>query len=213
MSLTALGVTAITDFVLAGEALFLAGLLVARPKQRWSAVWYWQGVLLMLALGAFIGGVDHGFFQIAGETHVRKMVQHTTWVVLGVLTAATVMTVVAQFLDTRWRRIGAIAAAVQFVLFVIAIPIVDSFAIVIVNYVPVMLWSLVCNIRGLRDGTGTWPMILSIVVALAASTAQALGLRLSDAIDRNGVYHLGMMIAVWLSFLGGLRLKGQGASA
>src|SRR6187431_2074309 len=93
MSLTALGVTAITDFVLAGEALFLAGLLVARPKQRWSAVWYWQGVLLMLALGAFIGGVDHGFFQIAGETHVRKMVQHTTWVVLGVLTAATVMTV------------------------------------------------------------------------------------------------------------------------
>lgn len=207
MPIGALGITAITDFILAGEGLFLAGLLVARPKARYSAAWWWQVALLLLAVSAFLGGVDHGFFQPAGETHARRAVHHATWIVIGLMTVATVLTIAEQFLN-RWRRAAYFAAAVQFAGYLVAIPIVDSYAVVIINYVPIMLWSLVCNVRGLRDGSGSWPMILSILVALLSSAAQALNWRLSDVIDRNGVYHLGMMLAVWLSYEGGLRLKG-----
>ena len=207
--MTPLAVTALTDFILAGEGLFLAGLLIARPKARYSAAWFWQIALLLLALSAFLGGVDHGFVQPLGETHARRAVHHATWIVIGLMTVATVLTIAEQFLG-RWRRAAYAAAVVQFAAYLVAIPIVDSYAVVIVNYVPVMLWSLVCNVRGLRDGSGTWPMILSIVVALLSSAAQALNWRLSDVIDRNGVYHLGMMVAVWLSYKGGLRLKGFG---
>ena len=204
--MTPLAVTALTDFVLAGEGLLVAGLLIARPKARYSAAWFWQMALLLLAVSAFLGGVDHGFFQPAGETHERRVVHHATWIVIGLLTVATALTIAEQFLG-RWRRAAYAAAAVQFAAYLVAIPIVDSYAVVIINYVPVMLWSLVCNVRGLRDGSGTWPMILSIVVALLSSAAQALNWRLSDVVDRNGVYHLGMMVAVWLWYKGGLRLK------
>lgn len=208
MHLSALGVTSITDFILAGEAFFFGGLLVARRKRRWSAAWFWQIALLLLAIGAFVGGVDHGFFQIAGDTHTRKAVQHTTWFVIGVLTLVTFLTVVEQFLEPRWRRVLYTVAGLQFVVYLLAIRLLDSYAVVIASYASIMVWSLLCNIRGLRDGTGTWPMILGILVALAASAVQATGLRLSESVDHNGLYHAGMMMAVWLSYRGGLRLKG-----
>jgi hypothetical protein len=99
-------------------------------------------------------------------------------------------------------------AGLQFAAYLAAIPLVDSYAVVIAGYAPIMVWSLVCNVRGLRAGTGTWPMILAIVVALASSAIQATGFRLSESVDHNGLYHAGMMIAVWLSYRGGLRLKG-----
>jgi hypothetical protein len=37
--MTAEAITAITDFLLAAEALFLAGRMTARPKDRFSAAW------------------------------------------------------------------------------------------------------------------------------------------------------------------------------
>lgn len=207
MPVTAPAVTSITDFILAGEGFFLAGLLVARHKRRYCAAWFWQCALLLLAVGAFIGGVDHGFLQ-AADSRIHTVVQHATWVVIGVLTLVTFLTVVEQFLDARWHQVSYAVAGLQFVAYLAAIPLVDDFRVVIGGYAPVMLWSLVCNVRGLRDGTGTWPMILSIVVALASSVIQVAGIRLSESIDHNSLYHAGMMVAVWLSYRGGLRLKG-----
>ena len=121
---------------------------MARRKQRYSAAWFWQGALLLLAIGAFIGGVDHGFFQVAGDTSVRKMVQHTTWFVIGLLTFATFLTVVEQFLDARWRRIAYTVAGLQLALYLAAIPLVDTYGVVIAGYLPVMSWSLVLQRSG-----------------------------------------------------------------
>jgi hypothetical protein len=63
--MTALAITAITDFLLASEAFFLAGRLSSTPKDRFSAAWYFSGVLLLLGVAALLGGIDHGFFQPA----------------------------------------------------------------------------------------------------------------------------------------------------
>ena len=37
--MTRVAVTAVTNFLLAGEVLFLAGMTVAVPKRRFSAAW------------------------------------------------------------------------------------------------------------------------------------------------------------------------------
>jgi hypothetical protein len=206
--LTALDVSALTDFVLAAETFFLSGLLFARPKARYSAAWFWQWSLLLLAVSAFIGGIDHGFIQVAGDTPVRKAVQHTTWVVVGFVTVATFLTIVKQFLAERWHRALTAIALLQFALYLAAIFRVDTYAVVVANYVPVMIWALVANVRGLRDGTGHWPIIAGIGAGIAASVAQAAGWRLSATFDQQSVYHVGMMAAVACSYVGGLRLKG-----
>jgi hypothetical protein len=209
--LTALDVTALTDFALAAETFFLSGLLFARPKTRYSAAWFWQWALLLLAVSAFIGGVDHGFIQAAGDTPVRKAVQHTTWMVVGLVTAATFLTMVRQFAADRWHRPLAAIAVLQFVVYLVAIVRVDRYAVVVANYALVMIWAicaLAANRRRLRRGTGQWPIIAGIGAAIAASIAQAAGWRLSETFDRQSVYHLGMMVAVAFLYVGGLRLKG-----
>jgi len=209
--LTALGVTALTDFALAAETFFLSGLLFARPKVRYSAAWFWQWALLLLAVSAFIGGVDHGFIQVAGESPVRKAVQHTTWVVVGLVTAAVFLTMVRQFTAERWHRVLAAVAVLQFVVYLVAIVRIDRYAVVVANYALVMIWAiwvLAANGRRLRRGGGHWPIIAGIGAAIAASVAQAAGWRLSETFDRHAVYHVGMMVAVALLYVGGLRLKG-----
>jgi hypothetical protein len=51
-------------------------------------------------------------------------------------------------------------------------------------------------------------MIAGIAVVLVSSGAHAARIGLSAAIDYNGVYHVGMMAAVLLTYRGGLQLKG-----
>ena len=75
--MTALAITAITDFLLAGEAFFLAGRLSSKSKDRFSAAWYFSGVLLLLGVAALLGGIDHGFFQPANLP--RYVIQRSDW--------------------------------------------------------------------------------------------------------------------------------------
>jgi hypothetical protein len=77
---TPLAITSITNFVLAGEVLFLAGRMTAIPKDRFSAAWYWSEILLLLGLGALIGGIDHGLFE---ASHQRYFIERANCVVLA----------------------------------------------------------------------------------------------------------------------------------
>ena len=61
--MTAEAITAITDFLLAAEAFFLAGRMTARPKDRFSAAWYFCGVLLLLGMAALLGASTMASFD------------------------------------------------------------------------------------------------------------------------------------------------------
>ena len=203
--MTALAWTALTDFVLACEAFFVTGLLAARPKARWSAAWFWQFAMGMLALGALLGGIDHGFVEPLELPEARKPVQRATWLVLGLLTWFVFLTACKQFFPPRTRRWGYLAANLQVASYPALMLLLDSFAVVVVNYGPVLLLLLGLSIAGLRSGKGSWPMVAGLLIALAASAAQAAGLA-APPLDRNGLYHLGVMVAVGFLYLGGLRL-------
>ena len=64
--MTILAVTSITNILLASLVFFLAGRMSRIPKARFSAAWYFTGVLLLLGVAALIGAVDHGSFESAG---------------------------------------------------------------------------------------------------------------------------------------------------
>ena len=84
---------------------------------------------------------------------------------------------------------------------------VGSFGVVVLNYAPVMLLLLGLSIAGLASGKGSWQMIVGILIAFAASAVQALGVNVLAPLDRNSLYHLGIMLAVVFLYLGGLRLE------
>ncbi len=207
MTLTPLALTAITNFILAWEASFLAGHLWAQPKARGSAMWWWAAALSALALSALLGGIDHGFFEPQGQTPPRKLLEHINWFVLGVLTALALVTAARQFLSPRGQRVALAFAAVQLAIYTGLLFLVDSFLLVLANYAPVMLLLLGLSVRGLRTGLGSWPLIIGIGLAFGASGVQAAGVDVFLPFDRNSLYHFGMMAAVIFLYLGGRRLK------
>lgn len=202
--MTAEAITAITDFLLAKVAFFLAGRMTARPKDRFSAAWYFSGVLLLLGMAALLGGIDHGFVRPANLN--RYLIQRSDWMVLGGVTFCLLMTTAKQFFPPKWQRVAWIVAAVQFVGYAAAVLLADSFAVVVLNYSPVMLLLLTMNIVGLRSGLGSRHMIAGILILFLASGIQAAGVNTFTPVDRNGLYHLVSMIGVAFMYLGGVRL-------
>jgi hypothetical protein len=198
-------ITAITDLLLAGEVFFLAGRMSRIPKDRFSAAWYFSGVLVLLGVAAFLGGVDHGFFEPANIP--RYSIQRSDWIVLGGVTFCLLMTTAKQFFPPKVQRVVSIVALVQFVANAAAVLLVDSFLDVILNYVPVMLLLLVMSLIGLRTGRGSPQMIVGILILFAASGIQAAGVDVFTPLDRNGVYHLVSMIGVTFMYFGGVQLK------
>ena len=205
--MTILAVTSITNILLASLVFFLAGRMSRVPKARFSAAWYFTGVLLLLGVAALIGAVDHGFFEPANVP--RYVIQRADWIALGGVTFCLLMTTAKQFFDPRFHKVLLIVAVVQFAADSAAVLLVDSFLDVILNYAPVMLLLLVMNIVGLKNGTGSLSMILGIVILSAASAIQAVGWDAFSPLDHNGVYHVVSMLGVVFLYLGGLILKAK----
>ena len=203
--MTVLAVTSITNILLASVVFFLAGRMSRTPQERFSAAWYFTGVLLLLGVAALIGAVDHGFFEPAGLP--RYFIQRADWIVLGGVTFCLLMTTAKQFFAPRVQWILLIVAMIEFVAETAAALLVDSFLDVILNYAPVMLLFLAMNILGLRQGTGSMQMIIGILILSAASATQAVGWDRLSPLDHNGVYHVVSILGVVFLYLGGASLK------
>ena len=203
--MTAQALTAITDLLLAAEVFFLAGRMTGKPKERFSAAWYFSGALLLLGVAALIGGIDHGFFEPTNMP--RYPIQRSDWIVLGGVTFFLLMTTTQQFFPPTIHRVVFVVAAVQFAADSVVVLLVDSFLDVILNYVPVVLLLLVMSLFGLRSRQGSHEMVAGILILFAASGIQAAGVDSFMPLDRNGLYHLVSMVGVGFLYLGGMHLK------
>lgn len=206
-----LAITSITNFVLAGELFFLAGLMVKTAKARFSAAWFWAGAMLALATSALLGGIDHGFVEPAGLD--RYLLQRPNWLVVGLVTFFTLLATARQFLSPRWQRPVLILAATQLVVYAIAVLLVGDYLVVIVNYAPVVLLLLALSVRGLRDRAGSWQMVVGIVVLLTATTVQALNVDVLSPLENDGLYHVIAIVGAPFLYLGGQRLDVAGSAA
>jgi hypothetical protein len=122
------------------------------------------------------------------------------------VTFCLLVTTAKQFCPPKLQNITLIVAIVQFAVYAIAVLLVDSFAVVIVNYVPVMILLLVMSCISLRSGRGSSQMIAGILILFAASGLQAAGVNVFMPLDRNGLYHVVSMVGVAYLYLGGVQL-------
>lgn len=200
-----LAITSVTNFILAGELFFLAGLMVRTPRARFSAAWFWAGAMLALAASALIGGIDHGFIEPAGLS--RFWVQRPNWIVVGLVIFCMLLATARQFLAPGWQRPVLALATIQLLAYAILVLQVENFGIVIANYLPVMLLLLVLSISGTRYGEGSWPMVAGILLLLVASIVQVLRIDMFSPVSGDGLYHLISMAGVVFMYWGGQRLK------
>jgi hypothetical protein len=199
-------VTSITNFVAAGEAFLAAGYLLGRIDLSATAACCWGLAMLFLALGLLIGGIDHGFFEQKMDSRGRMIMQKATWICIGIMTFFTLLTALYRFASVGWHIPVAIIGFVQFLIFCFFAVRIHKYLVVIINYAPILLLLLVLNLIGLPSGSGSWWFITGILISIAASGLQALGVDNFSPVDRNGLYHIVTMGAIIFFFIGGLDL-------
>jgi hypothetical protein len=201
-------VTSMTNFMLAGEAFLAAGFLLGRAPLHASAASFWALAMLFLAASMLVGGLDHGFFEQKGDTRDRMIMQKITWVCGGIMTFFTLLTTRYQFASGGLRVTFIIVGLVQLVIFCFLAVRIHNFLVVIINYTPILIVLLILNTIGISAGSGSWYMIVGILISIAASAFQALAVDIFAPVDRNGLYHIVMMAAVIFLFLASFTLKG-----
>jgi hypothetical protein len=203
--MNASAVTSITNFLLASEVFFFAGRLAQNPKARFSAAWFWSGMMLLLGSATLIGGIDHGFFQ--GSDLPRTCIQRLTWIFLGAMTFFLLMTIATQFFTRPVRRFFLIFGIAQFAGAAVAVLLIASYGVVILNYAPVMLLLLVLCLKDLKGNPGFRKLVAGILILFTASAIQRSSITAFAPLDQNGLYHLISMVGIVYLYLGGKNLR------
>ena len=198
--------TAVTNFIVAGEMYFFAGLFFNRTHARFSASWLWAVSMLLMATNMMIGGIDHGFVENLFSVEVDPL-ERINWTVIGVMTLTVFAATARQYFKPSVERILLILAAVQFVIYLVVMFMNEDFLVVIINYAPVLLLLLVCTAFGLKNGTGRWSMVLGIVIAFIASGVQAADIDTFSPINNDGLYHIILFFGAIFLYLGGYQFK------
>ncbi|MBP7604992.1 MAG: hypothetical protein KBA15_13755 [Spirochaetes bacterium] len=206
--MTPLALTAITNFLWAGQAFFLAGILFGGMDEFAGPYGVWAVALALMGLGALLGGIDHGFFEPMGrETRGRVVMQKLSWIVAGAMTFSIILVCALRFFEGTLRDVIIAIGAVQLCVFLVFIFLTDKFLVVVINYAPVMLLFLGLNIYGLSSGTGSVNLVAGLIIAFIASAVQVAKVNIFHPLNWNGLYHLIMMIATLFLYMGGLDLR------
>ena len=74
--INALELVSISDFVLSIVCLFLAGLTLGNGKTNKSPDTYLGFFIIFIGLSAFMGGLNHGFFQPLDQSYYPKLLTY-----------------------------------------------------------------------------------------------------------------------------------------
>jgi hypothetical protein len=198
--------TAITNFIVAAELFFLAGMFVKRNHAPLSASGLWAGAIFLMATSMLIGGVDHGFVESQFPNVINPLTR-LNWTITGVMTWMVFAATARQFFKPATASILLWLASIQFIIYVVVMFISSDFLVVIINYAPVLIFLLVCTLLGIKHGTGRWSMVAGIVIAFIASGLQAANVDIFSPLDHDGLYHVVLFAAAIFLYRGGYQFK------
>ena len=155
------------------------------------------------------GAFSQAFVPILAEYRNRQSPEETRGLVdaVGTVLFLVLLAAAAQFFPASLLGWVQLLGALQFLGNTLLVLFIDDLLVLTLNYAPVMLLLLAANTRGLRTGTGSWPMVFGLLLLLVAAGVQASGFDALVPLDHNGLYHLVSMAGVWCLFLAGKQLK------
>ncbi|MFQ5525962.1 MAG: hypothetical protein ACE5GX_06825 [Thermoanaerobaculia bacterium] len=200
--------TVLTDYILAALGLIL-GLRLWRGTTAWgSSRRLWAASLLAMAVAALAGGTAHGFADRAGAAGHWVLWRITVWAI-GVASLSLAAAAARFALSKRAARTVCALFGLQFAIYAVWMLWHDSFAYVLLEYLPAMVFVLaVASWQWSRRGWpgGPW-VVAGILVSFLAAGIQASGLTLHRHFNHNDLYHVVQMVGVYLLYRGGALLS------
>lgn len=168
------------------------------PALGWGAVRWLRLHLQLSAVGAVLGGIQHGF-----QAHLSAWADQAVWT--GTLAALVLATgALVAFAVALWAAPGARRPLqVEVVLLVglglgIGVP-TGAFAAILAVWIPALIRVALLAGRAAREGDGGARVVLgSLAVSLVGAAIQGLGLAPHPSFNHNDLFHVVQMAAVVL---------------
>jgi hypothetical protein len=199
--------TMLTDFLIAAICVAFAVSLDRAALSLVSARGLWALSFAFTAIAAIIGGVVHGF-----ALHLTGAAKHRLWkatqYALGLTSLAILAAAVLAFVGGAVRQWLLGLAVAKFVTYGAVVARRDDYSVVVVDYGASMLMMAVLAILAwLRTGAPATPLLLGgVVVSAVAAAVQVKNIAPHPRFNHNDLYHVVQIGALYLFYLGGLRL-------
>ncbi len=202
-------VTLLTDYFLSAQAFYLGYRCLSTGKNGHSrATRLWGLALLMLSLGAFVGGTAHGFklyLGTGGHAIVWKLTVYSIGLCTFFMLAGTTLGSVGKVA----QRVILTFAVSQLAVYAIWMATHNDFIYVVYDYVPAMLIIIVLQaiLYVKRKQVSAIWLSSGIFVSLAAAGIQISGFDIHKYLNHNDIYHLVQMVGVYLLYRGAVLLQ------
>lgn len=181
--------TLLTDYALAGVTGWLCFLLFKNAQLQKSRK-FWVLAFAALALGAFLGGTWHGFFN-------NPLLWKATLLSVGVASFGMVAGSACAALPKVQRQMLIVLAAMKLALFSAWMLFHDEFIFVVIDTGVAFAVVALLHLWKLNG----W-ILAGVAVSVVAALAQASGFALHQHFNHNDLYHVIQIAAMTLLYRG-----------
>jgi hypothetical protein len=194
-----LQLVSISDFILSALCLFLSGVLFGNIKSYKSRAAILCYFLFFAGLAAFMGGIDHGFFQPINKRYIPRTL---TYLFIAAATYFLFKYTIMNFIEGKMARMLIILANIQLIVFVVASFNYHNFLIVVGNYSPILLFFFVMNLLNLKRSKSELDFSLFCLIMIIGTLVQVFEIKFSEMINGDTLYHIIAFIAYIFMFTG-----------
>ena len=197
--INALELVSISDFALSIVCLFLAGLTLGNGKTNKSPDTYLGFFIIFIGLSAFMGGLNHGFFEPLDQSYYPKLL---TYIFAAGGTFCIFSYTIKVFTKGKVANILTIISYVQLVGFVLATFYIDNFILVIGNYAPILFFFFIMNFLNFKRGKREQYFSLFFLIMTLGTFVQVAKIDASELINNSTLFHSIVLVGYFILYVG-----------
>lgn len=175
-------------------------------SDRQRALWFWMLGFISCGIGAFGGGISHGFKEFIGDSGVSL-----SWTLcvycFGLTTLLNLCGTIFAHASIKWQFPLLTIACLEFLFYSCWMMFHDSFFYVMLNYSSGAIAIIVFELREWKNCTSGSYIIAGIVLTFFAGALQQSGFGFHEHFNHNDIYHIIQMFSMVLLYLGVRRYK------
>lgn len=197
--INALELVSISDFALSVVCLFLAGKILGSEKTNKTPDNFIGFFILFVGLSAFMGGINHGFFEPLQQSYYPKLL---TYIFAAGGTFCIFSYTIKVFIKGRIANILTIVSYIQFVGFVLASFYINNFLLVIGNYGPILLFFFLMNVINFKKGKKEKYFTFFCIVMNIGTFVQVAKINISELINNSTLFHIIVLFGYIIMYFG-----------
>jgi hypothetical protein len=194
-------VTTVTDFIISGLCVYFYFQLNPLSNKS-SSTTYWKYFYGLMALGSFIGGCAHAFFEIHEGVSYK-----TFWLSMQVLNMLAMYymqqaTFNSALLDSNKKLYWKKSYLIQILIAIIAVFVFQNFLVVVINNAITLIPVMIIHFSASKTNKEYLWIAYGITVLFITAGVNLTKLSLHDYFNHLDLAHVLIMINLYIMFIG-----------